>query len=145
MLDSDLASLYGVDTRSLNQQVRRNLERFPEDFGFVLTRAEWSGLISQFVISNRGGRRTLPWAFTEHGAVMLASVLRSPIAVKASLEVVRAFVRLRALIASRQDLAKRLDDLERRYDRQFKTVFQAIRALMESEEEPPKGRIGFRT
>jgi hypothetical protein len=145
MLDSDLASVYGTDTRSLNQQVRRNLDRFPEDFGFLLSKEEHQGLMSHSVISKRGGRRTRPWVFTEHGAVMLASVLRSPVAVRASLEVVRAFVRLRSIVGAHRDLARRLDDLERRYDRQFKSVFDAIRGLMEAEEDPPQERIGFRS
>lgn len=97
MLDSDLAAVYGTDTRRLNQQVRRNLDRFPEDFGFLLSKEEHRSLMSQSVISKRGGRRKRPWVFTEHGAVMLASVLRNPVAVRASLEVVRAFVRLRSM------------------------------------------------
>lgn len=145
MLDSDLAALYGTDTRSLNQQVRRNLDRFPEDFAFVLTAKETENLMSQTVTSSYGGRRKPPRVFTEHGAVMLGNVLRSRVAVRASIEVARAFVRLRALIGSQRELAKRLDDLERRYDRQFRSVFDAIRALMEPGEDPPRERIGFRT
>ena len=113
MLDSDLAEVYGTDTRRLNQQVRRNLDRFPEDFGFLLSKEENRSLMSQSVISKRGGRRKRPWVLTEHGAVMLASVLRSPVAVRASLEVVRAFVRLRSIVGAHRELARRLDDLER--------------------------------
>ena len=144
MLDSDLAVIYGTDTRRLNEQVRRNLDRFPEDFGFALSSEEHENLMSQIATSSHGGRRKRPWAFTEHGAVMLASVLHTPRAVRASLEVVRAFVRLRAAIGSQRDLARRLDALEGRYDRQFKVVFDAIRALMTPEEDSPQERIGFR-
>ena len=144
MLDSDLAVLYGTDTRSLNQQVRRNLDRFPDDFAFVLTVQEAGNLMSQTVTSSYGGRRKPPRVFTEHGAVMLGNVLRSRVAVRTSIEVARAFVRLRMLIGTQRELAKRLDDLERKYDRQFKSVFQAIRALMEPADTPPKTRIGFR-
>ena len=143
MLDSDLAVVYGTDTRRLNEQVRRNLGRFPEDFAFPLSAEEHQGLMSQIATSKRGGRRKRPWVFTEHGAVMLASVLRSPVAVRASLEVVRAFVRLRSIVGAHRELARRLEDLERRYDRQFKSVFDAIRGLMEPGEDPPKARIGF--
>ena len=144
MLDGDLAGLYGTTTRRLNEQVRRNLDRFPEGFGFPLTEDEHRNLMSQLATSSHGGRRKRPWVFTEHGAVMLASVLRSPLAVRASLEVVRAFVRLRTLVGSQRGLAKRLDDLERRYDRRFRAVFDAIRGLMESEAPPARERIGFR-
>ncbi len=143
MLDSDLAVLYGTDTRSLNQQVRRNLDRFPDDFAFILTAKEAGNLMSQTVTSSYGGRRKPPRVFTEHGAVMLGNVLRSRVAVRTSIEVARAFVRLRMLIGTQRELAKRLDDLERKYDRQFKSVFEAIRALMEPEDAPPKARIGF--
>ena len=143
MLDSDLATLYGISTGRLNQQVRRNLGRFPSDFMFRLTPQELTSLISQFVISNvsgRGGRRGLPLAFTEHGAVMLASVLNSPIAVAASIQVVRAFVHLRTLLASNAELSRRLDEMERKYDGQFRVIFDAVRQLM----EPERKRIGFR-
>ena len=145
MLDSDLASLYGVSTGRLNEQVRRNLDRFPGDFAFRLTPDEMAALISQIAISNtgRGGRRKLPMVFTEYGAVMLASVLSSPMAVRASIQVTRAFIRLRQAIASNVEMAHRLDELERKYDAQFKVVFDAIRQLMEPTPELPKGRIGF--
>ena len=144
MFDHDLAALYGTSTRRLNEQVRRNRERFPEDFGFPLTREERGHLISQNATSSHGGRRKPPWVFTEHGAVMLASVLRTRVAVLASLEVVRAFIRLRALVSSHRELVARLDDLERRYDRQFRVVFDAIRSLIEPDEPLPRERIGFR-
>jgi hypothetical protein len=124
MLDSDLAGLYGVTTGQLNQQVQRNRKRFPKDFAFRLTRKELTILRSQIVTSSSdwGGRRSMPLAFTEHGAVMLASVLNSPIAVEASIQVVRAFIRLRELLVSHKDLVKRLDELEAKYDKQFAVV-----------------------
>lgn len=142
LFDSDLALIYGVTTKRLNEQVRRNLERFPADFGFQLTVNELRILRSQNATSRWGGRRYLPWVFTEHGALMLASVLSSAIAVQASIEVVRAFVRLRELLGDHEKLARRLNELEARYDGQFKVVFDAIRQLMEPSPAPER-RIGF--
>lgn len=132
MLDSDLAALYGVETRALIQAVHRNIERFPDDFMFQLTKPEFESLKSQNVISSRGwgGRRYPPYAFTEQGVAMLSGVLRSERAVLVNIEVMRAFVRLRAMLAADRSLARRLDALERRYDDQFKSVFDAIRRLM---------------
>ena len=122
MLSTDLAALYGVEPRALVQAVKRNLDRFPEDFMFQLTREELGNLKSQFVISSWGGlRRASPYAFTEHGVAMLSSVLRSPRAVRVNVEIMRAFVRLRRMLASNADLARKLADLERKYDAQFKT------------------------
>jgi hypothetical protein len=146
MLDSDLAKLYGVTTGQLNQAVRRNRDRFPKDFAFQLTQKEFTSLISQIVISKegRGGRRSLPYAFTEHGAVMLASVLNSSIAVESSIQVVRAFIRLRELLVSHKELARRLDELEGRYDKQFAAVFEAIRQLM-TPPKLPRREMGFHT
>jgi hypothetical protein len=147
MLDDDLAALYGVPTKRLNEQVRRNADRFPADFMFRLSAAEASALRSQIATSNpgRGGRRYLPHAFTEQGVAMLSSVLHSKRAVRVNIEIMRAFVRLRAMIASYTMLARKVDALERKYDAQFKGVFDAIRMLM----EPPAARrqraIGFRT
>ena len=144
MLDSDLAKLYGVPTFRFNEQVRRNLKRFPEDFMFQLTKDEHRSLISQFAISKigRGGRRFLPYVFTEHGALMAANVLKSEKAIEASIYVVRAFAKLREMIASHKDLARRLAELEKKYDSQFKVVFDAIRQLMEPVRSKPR-RIGF--
>jgi hypothetical protein len=142
MLDEDLAALYGVTTKRLNEQVRRNVDRFPPDFMFQLSLEEFTHLRSQIATARWGGRRTPPYAFTEHGAVMLASVLNSPIAVHASIEVVRAFVRLRQLLASHEELARKLMTLEKKYDAQFKVVFDAIRALMKP-PEPKRRSIGF--
>src|SRR5437660_8077029 len=127
ILDSDLSAIYGVDTRSLVQAVKRNIARFPSDFAFQLSADEYDSLRSQIVISKgRGGRRYLAYALTEHGAIMAANVLNSERAAQASVEIVRAFVRLRQILASNAVLSRRLDDLERKYDRQFKVVFDAI-------------------
>ncbi|MBI4566492.1 MAG: ORF6N domain-containing protein [Planctomycetes bacterium] len=151
MLDVDLASLYGVPTKALNRAVKRNLERFPDDFMFQLTAEEFealrfhfgtSNLRSQFATSKRGGRRYLPYVFTEQGVAMLSSVLRSRRAIQVNIEIMRVFVRLKRLLASHADLARRLDELERKYDGQFRMVFDAIRELMEPPEESPS-RIGF--
>jgi hypothetical protein len=146
MLDYDLAKLYGVATKSINQAVKRNLKRFPGDFMLQLTFQEVRGLRSQFVTLKRGQHlKYRPYAFTEHGILMLSSVLNSERAVQVNIEIMRAFVRLRALIASNKDLAKRLEELEKKYDSQFKVVFDAIRELMTPVEPPPKPRrIGFR-
>ena len=144
MLDSELAEIYGVETRILNQAVRRNINRFPVDFMFQLTVAEEESLRSQIVISNegRGGRRYLPYAFTEHGALMLANVLNSERAAQTSVQVVRAFVKLRQMLASNAELARKLAAMEKKYDAQFKVVFDAIRQLM-SPPAKPKREIGF--
>ena len=146
ILDADLARLYEVTTTRLNEQVRRNLERFPEDFMFQLTKEEFSALISQNATSKvgHGGRRKLPLVFTEYGAVMAASVLNSPRAVDVSVYVVRAFISLRELAASYADLAKKIEELESKYDAQFAVVFDAIKQLMIPPDESRR-RIGFRS
>jgi hypothetical protein len=154
MLDRDLAYLYGVTTKVLNQAVKRHKDRFPEDFMFQLTMEEakiwWTevrggGLRSQIVTLKRGQHiKYRPYAFTEHGILMLSSVLNSERAIKVNIEIMRAFVRLRQILASNKKLAKRLDELEKKYDAQFKLVFDAIRQLMATPEpEPLKKRIGF--
>lgn len=145
ILDDTLAALYGVSTKRLNEQVSRNEDRFPDDFMFGLTKEEWDALKSQFATAKpgRGGRRSPPRAFTEHGTVMAANVLNSPTAVRASIQVVRAFVLLRGMLASNNELAKRLDALERKYDAQFKAIFDAVRQLMAPPEKERKP-IGFR-
>jgi hypothetical protein len=145
MIDADLAGLYGVPTKRLNEQVKRNARRFPEDFCFRLLATEADALRSQIATSNagRGGRRNLPYAFSGHGAIMAANVLNSARAVAMSVHVVRAFVRLREMVAAHKDLVKRLDELETRYDEQFKVVFDAIRRLMAPPEAKPERRIGF--
>ncbi len=147
MLDRDLAQLYGVETRTLNQAVRRNIERFPKDFMFRLTREEIMR-ISQFVISSaHSGVKTLKFSknvmvFTEHGVAMLSSVLNSPRAVQVNIQIMRTFAKLREIISQHKDLARRLDELEKKYDAQFRVVFDAIRQLMRS-PEPKKRPIGF--
>lgn len=162
MLDADLAGLYEVETKALNQAVRRNIERFPEDFTFQLTDEETTVLRSQSVTSNegngetavlrsqsaasnegRGGRRYNPYAFTEQGVAMLSSVLRSSRAVQVNIAIMRAFVTLREMLASHRDLARRLEEIEQKYDVQFKVVFDAIRELMKPPEKS-RPRIGFR-
>jgi hypothetical protein len=146
MLDADLAALYGVETRILTRAVARHPDRFPPDFMFQLTTDETAALRSHFGISNtgRGGRRYAPYVFTEQGVAMLSSVLNSPRAVAVNIEIMRAFVSLRGLLASNADLARRLDELESKYDDQFKAVFAAIRELMRPPASPGR-RIGFRT
>ena len=146
MLDSDLAALYGVETKALNRAVKRNLKRFPDDFMFQLDPSEAGALIhSRFQIGTlkRGQNiKYLPRAFTEQGVAMLSSVLRSQRAVKVNIEIMRAFVRIREWLASNTELAHKLAELEKKYDVQFKAVFDAIRELMRPPESPRK-RIGF--
>ena len=143
MLSPDLAELYQVETKVLVQAMKRNRERFPRDFMFQLTKAEYANLKSQFVTSSWGGaRRAAPYAFTEQGVAMLSSVLRSSCAVQVNIAIMRAFVKLREMLASHRDLAQRLDEMESRYDEQFKAVFDAIRELMKPPEKPRR-RIGF--
>jgi hypothetical protein len=146
ILDFDLAALYGVSTKRLNEQVRRNRPRFPADFAFMLTSQEVAHLKSQNATSSldHGGRRSLPLAFTEHGAIMAANVLNSAVAVRASVQVVRAFVRLREMLVAHRDLGRKLAELEAKYDVQFQDVFAAIRQLM-LPSDPRKKKVGFRT
>lgn len=152
LLDAELATLYGVATKRLNEQVRRNSERFPPDFLFQLSAAEAETLRSQIATSKstrRGGRRYLPYAFTEHGAIMAATVLNSPRAVEMSIFVVRAFVKLREFLVSNRELARRLDELEARIEKKLATHDEAIAAMLSAIRElmappPPKRRpIGF--
>ena len=152
MLDADLAEIYGVTTKRLNEQVKRNSDRFPADFAFQLTFEEWESLKalnnesnrSQFATGPQKHRdpRFLPWVFTEHGAIMAATVLNSKQAVAMSVYVVRTFIRLRQMLAANKDLARKLADMEKKYDAQFKVVFDAIRQLM-SPAVPRKSKIGF--
>jgi ORF6N domain-containing protein len=144
LVDVHLAALYGVTTKRLNEQVRRNRARFPEDFMFQLTAEEIASLRSQIATSNkgRGGRRYAPYAFTEQGVAMLSTVLNSERAIQVNIEIMRAFVRLRQLLASNTELARKMDALEKKYDAQFKVVFDAIRQLM-TPPEPNKRKIGF--
>jgi len=155
IVDADLATLYGVPTKRLNEQVRRNAERFPADFMFALDQEEWEALRSQFATLKTGRgqhRKYLPYAFTEHGAIMAATVLNSPRAVEVSIYVVRAFVQLRELLAGHKELAKRLDQPEARMERKLLThdqaiagILDAIRQLMAPPPAPKKRPIGFVT
>lgn len=144
MMDRDLALLYGVETRTLIQSVKRNSLRFPDDFMFQLTREEQANLTSQFVMSSldHGGLRRLPYVFTEQGVAMLSSVLRSKRAILVNVQIIRAFVQMRDLLLKNRDLSLRIESLEKQYDEQFKIVFAAIRRLM-AEDEQPKPAIGF--
>lgn len=143
LLSMDLAKLYDVQHKVLMQAVRRNLERFPGDFMFQLTKGEFVILKSQFVTSSWGGVRKLPYAFTEQGVAMLSGVLNSRRAVAVNIEIMRAFVRLREILATHKDLARKLEELEQKYDKQFRMVFEAIRELM-TPRESSKRRIGYR-
>jgi len=143
MLSTHLAELYEVEPRALVQAVKRNRDRFPPDFMFQLSKAEFANLKSQIVISNWGGlRRAAPYAFTEQGVAMLSSVLNSKRAVQVNIEIMRTFARLRQLLASHAGLARKLEALERKYDNQFRAVFDALRELM-APQPPKKRRIGF--
>ena len=143
ILDRDLASLYGVTTANLNKAVSRNIDRFPNDFAFRLDKAEFENLKFHFGTSSWGGTRKLPRAFTEQGVAMLSSVLKSKSAVLVNVAIMRAFVRLREIISSNKELAHKLEELEKKYDAQFKIVFDAIRELM-TPTEPERPKIGFR-
>ena len=143
MLDQDLAAMYGVETRALVQAVKRNRDRFPDDFMFQLSKEEFADLKSQIVTSSWGGRRTRPYAFTEQGVAMLSSVLRSKRAILVNIEIMRTFVRLRRILATHEELARKLASLERKYDKQFKVIFDAIREIMTPKEPPKRRQIGF--
>ena len=143
MLSTDLAELYKVEPRVLVQAVKRNIERFPDDFMFQLNKKEFSDLKSQIVTSRWGGlRRATPYAFTEQGVAMLSSILRSKRAIQVNIEIMRAFVRLRKMLASNAELARKLNLLEKKYDAKFKVVFEAIRELMTPSKQKLR-KIGF--
>jgi len=145
MIDRDLAELYQVENRALNQAVKRNSDRFPDDFMFQLTKEEFENLISQFVISSseHGGVRKMPYAFTEEGVYMLATVLRSPIAAQTSIAIVRTFTKLREFSLHYNALAKKIIELERKNDKQFKEVFKILDGLMEETKNIDEKVIGF--
>jgi hypothetical protein len=143
ILSFHLAEMYGVEPRILIRNVKRHPDRFPPDFMFQLTEEEWAILKSQFGISRWGGIRHAPFAFTEEGVAMLSSVLNSPQAVRVNIEIMRAFVRLRGIMLSNADLALKIDELEKKYDRQFAVVFEAIRRLMEPPDSGSNRRLGF--
>ncbi len=144
MLDRDLAILYGVETKALKQAVRRNIERFPTDFMFEMTQEELENWRSQFVTSNsdKMGLRYPPMAFTEQGVAMLSSVLNSKRAIQVNIQIMRAFTKLRQMLATHDDLRRKIEDMESKYDEQFRVVFEALRQLLDTEEQPER-RIGF--
>jgi hypothetical protein len=148
MLDSDLSVVYGISAKRLNEQVRRNIQRFPSSFAFQLTEGEWESLRSQIATSKkgRGGRRYLPWVFTEHGALQLASVLNSQVAIEASIRVVQVFVSMREQLAAHKELAHKLAELEERvsgHDSHIQSLFEAIRQLVEPLTPQHERKIGF--
>lgn len=143
MLDKHLAELYGVTTSSFNQAVKRNLDRFPSDFMYQITRQELTNLKSQIVISSWGGIRKLPFAFTEHGILMLSSVLNSERAIQVNIQIMRTFTRLREMLLSYKELKEKIEAMERKYDEQFAVVFDAIKKLLEPPASKPKRKIGF--
>ncbi len=142
MLDRDLADLYGVETRHLTRQVRRNQDRFPDDFLLTLTQKEFTDLKCHFGTSSWGGTRKLPFAFTEHGILMLSSVLNSKRAIQVNIQIMRTFTKLRELMATHKDLRRKIETMEKKYDHQFRIVFEAIKKLLDPPEKP-KGKIGF--
>ena len=144
MLDRDLAELYEVETRVLNQAVQRNIERFPGDFMFQLTKEEFNILKSQIVTSSWGGIRKLPYVFTEQGVAMLSSVLNSQRAIQVNIQIMRAFTKLREMLLTHKDLKRKIEAMEKKYDRQFKIVFDAIRQLLEPPKKPITRVIGFK-
>jgi len=145
MLDFDLAQLYGVSTKRLNEQVHRNLKRFPSDFAFQLEKQEVTNLKSQIATSSLswGGRRKLPWAFTEHGIAMLSAILNSERAIEVNIMIIREFIRLRMILNSNRELQIRIDELESKYDSQFKVVFEAIRRIVSEQKSPMKKVLGL--
>jgi len=142
MIDADLAELYGVQTKVLLQSIKRNLDRFPEDFMFQLVKDEYESLRSQIVTSSWGGRRYLPYAFTEQGVSMLSSVLNSKQAIQVNIQIMRTFTKLREMIESHKDLKKKIEEIESKYDKQFQMVFEAIKHLIE-EPIKSKRKVGF--
>jgi phage regulator Rha-like protein len=146
MIDRELAKLYGVETKQLVRQVRRNIERFPEDFMYQLTREEVINLRCQFGTSGWGGRRYLPYVFTQEGVAMLSSVLNSKRAIRVNIQIMRAFVKLKELLLTHKDLAIKLEALERKYvnhDKKIRAIFEAIKQLLEPKPVEQKRRIGF--
>lgn len=145
MLDEDLAELYQVETRRLNEQVKRNQDRFPEDFMFQLSETEWQNLMSQFATSSWGGRRKLPYVFTEHGVLMLSSVLNSDRAIQVNIQIMRIYTKLRAMLMTNKDILLKLERLERKitnHDHDIKLIFECLKQLLNPKPEPTR-RIGF--
>jgi len=144
ILDKDLAKLYEVDTSQLTRQVRRNINRFPEDFMFQLTKDEFQNLMCQIGISSWGGTRKLPYAFTEQGVAMLSGVLHSKRAIRVNIQIMRAFIQLKRMLLTNAGLRRKIEEMERKYDKQFAIVFQAIKQLLEPPPVKGKKVIGFR-
>jgi hypothetical protein len=142
MLDRDLAELYGVETRRLKEQVRRNIDRFPDDFMFELTKNEFEILRSQFAISSWGGSRYAPMAFTEHGVLMISSVLKNDKAVQINIQIMRVFIKFRAMLSAHKDLDRKIDEMERKYDNRFQIVFETLDQLINIKAKQKK-KIGF--
>ncbi len=145
MLDRDLAKLYEVDTRQLTRQVRRNIDRFPEDFIFQLTKEELQNLMCQFGTSSWGGTRKLPYVFTEQGVAMLSGVLHSKRAIRVNIQIMRAFIQLKRMLLTNAGLKRKIEEMEKKYDKQFAIVFQAIKQLLEPPLVKEKRIIGFRS
>ena len=143
MIDRDIAELYGVETKVFNQAVKRNIERLPDDFMFQLTKEEYDNLRSQIVTSSWGGRRYMPYAFTENGVAMLSSILNSKRAIQVNIQIMRTFTKLRKLILSNKDFRDKIEKLEKKYDKQFQIVFEAIKQLLDSPKPKKKYKIGF--
>jgi len=143
MLDRDLAELYRVPTGRLNEQVRRNLKRFPEEFMFQMSMEEFKNLKSQFAISSWGGTRKVPFVFTEHGIAMLSSVLNSDRAISVNIQIIKTFIKMRRMMLSYKDLKEKIEKMESKYDKQFRIVFTALKQLLEPPPVPPQGKIGF--
>ena len=143
MLDKDLAELYGIETRVLKQAVRRNIKRFPDDFMFELNKEEFLNLRSQIVISSWGGTRYIPMVFTEQGVAMLSRVLNSDRAIQVNIQIMRTFTKLRKMLSTHEDLKRKIEDMENKYDKKFQIVFEVIKKLI-SEEQKPKRKIGFK-
>lgn len=142
MLDKDLATLYKVETKMLNRAVKRNLERFPDDFMFRLSKEEFKNLKFHFGTSSWGGQRYLPYVFTENGVAMLSSVLNSKRAVQVNIQIMRTFTKLREMLLTHKDLRQKIEEIEKKYDYQFKVVFEAIKQLLEPPQKSKK-KIGF--
>jgi hypothetical protein len=144
MLDSDIAELYQVETKRLNEQVKRNLDRFPESFMFQLTKEEWADLKSQNATSSWGGRRREPFVFTEHGILMLSSVLNSDIAIKMSVQIIETFVQLRKLANNYEEIMHKIEQMESQYNHQFSEIYQALQQLLSKPKETPRSKIGYK-
>lgn len=144
MLDKDLAELYNVETKRLNEQVRRNINRFPKSFMFQLTKTEWSNLKSQFATSSWGGRRSEPFVFTEHGILMLSSVLNSEIAIKMSVQIIETFVQLRKIANNYEEIKQKFQQMESQNNNQFSEIYEALQQLLSKPKEQPRTKIGYK-